>query len=345
MQELLQLAARGVRVLVAAQPDARILARAAEHGIPTFAVKMRNGIDPVAVWRLMRIIRSEKVDVVNTHSGRDSILAGLAGRLSMRALIVRTRHLLLPITSRATYTWLPHHVVAVSLAVRDYLETVGVPSERMSVVPTGVDIHRFDPSSVPQGIRQELALPPEALLVGTVAILRAKKGHRDLIEAVPAVLQQVPNATFVFAGDGPQQENLQKLIDDRGLSQKIRLIGLRRDIPNVLKDLDLFVLPTHQEALGTSLLEAQAMGVPVIGTRTGGVPETMREGETGLLVPVQQPDALAQAVIAILKDHEGRRRMSAAARPHVVANYSVEVMADGMLATYKRLLELHKKAG
>jgi len=340
LQEALQLRAAGAEVSFACQPDSQLAARAQQHGFGVTTLAMRNNFDMPAVARLAAALRRDGADIVNTHSGRDTFLAGLAARLvRRRPLVVRTRHLILPITSRSTYTFLPDHVVAVSEAVRTYLMTVGVPAHRVTAIPTGVDTARFDPAVHPGNLRQELGLPAEAVLIGTVAILRAKKGHLDLLAAAPRVIAAVPQAVFVFAGDGPQFDNLTQAIAERKLEGRVRLLGLRRDIPQVLKSLDLFVLPTHQEALGTSFLEAQAMGVPVIGTRVGGVPETIRENETGLLVPAHDPEALAQAIIALAGDPARRRAMGAAGRAWVSAEHTVQRMGERMLALYQRLLQ------
>ena len=123
------------------------------------------------------------------------------------------------------------------------------------------------------------------MLVGTVAILRAKKGHAEILDAAPEVLKRFPNAHFVFAGDGPQTDNLKARIAADGLEGRIHLLGLRRDVTNVLASLDVFVLPTHQEALGTAFIEAGAMGLPAVASNVDGVPEVILDGKTGYLVP------------------------------------------------------------
>lgn len=346
LNECLGMRARGHRVTVVAQPGARLLERAAQAGFATHGVRMRKSFDLPAVWSLARVLRQVGADVVNTHSSRDTTLAGLAARLpwaygEQRPRVVRTRHLILPITSTFTYARLPDQVVAVSHAVRNYLLSRGIAPEQVTTVPTGVDFSRFDHGVVPADLRRELGLPQDAVLVGTVAILRRKKGHHVLLEAV-ARLRDHPacdRLRFVFAGDGPQTENLKAQIAQLGLADRVFLLGLRRDIPAVMAGLDLFVLPTLEEALGTSYIEAQAMGLPVIGTRVGGVPETMKEGETGLLVPAEDPEALAAALASLAEAKERRQQMGQAASRFVRQTYSLEGMVEGMERLYRRLLE------
>lgn len=339
LQEALQLRQHGVAVMFACPPGSGLAQRGRENGFAVEDVRMRRTLDPKAVWSLAGIMRRFRPDIVNTHSGRDTILAGLAARLVRpRPRVVRTRHLILPITSRISYSGLPDHVVTVSEAVRRELISADVPERMITTVATGVDCTRFDPQRVAPVLRAELGLGEETLLVGMVAILRFKKGHLELLDAARDVVRELPRVHFVLAGDGPQRENLEQAIAERGLQTHVHMLGLRRDIPEVLRSLDLFVLPTHQEAFGTSFLEAQAMGVPVIGTDVGGVPEAVNANVSGLLVPPHDAPALAAAIAGLMRDSARRSAMAAAGRPWVLARHTTERMAEGMLALYRDVL-------
>ena len=339
LRECQGLLARGARPIVLCQPGSVLAQRAAEASIEVRTCRMRRSFDVFAVAAIARLIRAEGVDIVNTHSGRDSLLAGLAGRLSRRRpVIVRTRHLALPITSKMSYSVLPHRVVTVSEFVRGYLIQRGVPAERVIAIPTGIDCARFQRDGVESGLRKEWGIDPIAPLVGTVAILRYKKGHHILLGAIPQVLAAMPEARFVFAGDGPQQANLAAKIAAMGLEGKVLLLGLRRDIPSVLNAIDLFVLPTLEEALGTSYLEAMAAGKAVIGTSVGGVGEVVRPSCNGYLVPANDPVALAQAIILALRDPAHLHAMGQAGRAQAGAEFSLGRMCDRMLTLYTDLL-------
>lgn len=353
MNELLGMRERGHDLAVVGRPGAKLLARAAEAGFTTFAVDMRGLADLPGLWGLRRVIQQFAPEIVNTHSGRDTQLAGIAARSlgKNRPKIVRTRHLALPITSRFTYSVLPDHVVTVSEHVRSYLRSAGVPAQQVTTVATGVDLSRYDVSNpelnttpAPRlALRQELGLPENAVLVGTVAILRAKKGHAQILDAVPQVLARFPEAHFVFAGDGPQTENLQQRIAAEGYGERVHLLGLRRDVVRVLAALDVFLLPTHQEALGTAFIEAGAMGLPAIGTAIDGVPEVIQDEQTGLLVPAQASGgasgaAIATAVNRLLADPALRQHYGAAAAQFVRHKFSRQAMVTGMEAVYRQLL-------
>ena len=343
MNELTVLREMGHAALLVCQPGARLGIRASEAGFPVTHIKMRGSLDLSAILALRRFMGEQAIDIVNTHSGRDTQLAGMAARSlglfgGKRPRIVRTRHLALPITSKFSYVTLPDHVVTVSHHVGEYLISAGVPADHITAVPTGIDLSRYLGNENGGSLRAELGLPADVPLIGTVAILRRKKGHAELLEAVPLVLARFPEAHFVFAGDGPQQQNLEQRISELGLQGKVHMLGLRRDVVNVLQSLDLFVLPTHQEALGTAFIEAAAVGIPAIGTRVDGVPEAIADGETGLLVPLEDSSAIAAAIIALLADPARRRAMGEAAQARVRKLYSREVMVQNMLALYQRLL-------
>lgn len=329
--------------ILACPPDARLGARAREAGFEVHDIPMRGAFDLPAIWQLRRLMQSRAIDIVNTHSGRDTQLAGLAAKSLGRGrpCVVRTRHLALPISSRLSYVALVDYVVTVSRFVAGYLASAGVPAARITAVPTGIDLTRYQ-TDTPGMLRAELGVPETAPLIGTVAILRRKKGHAELLDAVPHVLARFPEAHFVFAGDGPQHENLARRIAELNLGDNVHLLGLRRDVVNVLASLDLFVLPTHQEALGTAFIEAGAMGLPVVATRIDGVPEVVQDGATGLLVPLGDFAALAAAISALLADPIRRQAMGTAARTWVATRFSREAMVDGMLAVYVKLLAQHE---
>ena len=339
LNESMGLTKLGARVIIACQPDSQLLKRAEEKGIEVRPVVMGNSFDPRAIRAIQKIIRRDGVDVVNTHSGRDSIIAGIAGRLSsVHPVIVRTRHLALPITSKLSYALLPHCIVTVSKYVGQYLTDCGIKSEKVVTIPTGVDLGRFDRDAEKGTLKEELGISPDTPLVGTVAILRVKKGHQVLLEAIPKILKAVPQAEFVFAGDGPQRNNIEKTIAEKELKDKVHLLGLRRDIPNVLKSMDVFVLPTFEEALGTSFAEAMAMGKAVIGSNVGGVPEVINDGVNGYLVTPKDPESIATRVIELLQNPQKAAEMGNKGRQIAHDQFSIEHMCQSMLDLYHTLL-------
>lgn len=345
LKESIGLKNLGARVIIACPPDSKLAKIGAENGIEIKTIKMENSISLPAIASLLKIIRDEKVNIVCTHSGKDSMLGAISGRISkMKPVIVRTRHLALPITSKITYSLLPHKVVTVSDYVRKYLvETEGIAADQVVSIPTGVDPGIFDPDSIKAVSKEELGIPADTRIVGTIAIFRRKKGHHILLDAIPKVLKEFPKTIFLFVGDGPQRKNIERKIAELGITDHVKLPGLRKDIPEILKSIDLFVLPTLQEALGTSFLEAMAMRKPVVGTRIGGVPDVVMDGVSGVLVEPEDPAILAKEIINLLGNQDMMNKMGNKGRRIVEERYSVDIMVNRLYSFYNSLLKELKR--
>jgi glycosyltransferase involved in cell wall biosynthesis len=171
-----------------------------------------------------------------------------------------------------------------------------------------------------------------------VAIMRDKKGHEDLIAAVRPLVDTHPNVHVVMAGDGPLFERIKGIVDSFGLADHIHLLGFRTDIPNIFRGSDLFVLPTHQEALGQAFIEAMAAGLPVIGTHVDGVPELIEDNVNGLLVPPHDPVALRAAIVRMIDDPALRQRLRDESLRITERGFTISDMADETASFYQRAL-------
>ncbi len=312
-KEMIAMRERGHHLEAVCQPEAELGKRLREAGFTVHLIPMDGPLNFTrGVAFVRRLLRRERFDVVNTHSRRDTVLGAIAARLAGTPLIVRTRHLAKPINSLYAYTWLAHRVIAVSRYVRGQLLDGGARPEAIATIHSPVVLPKVHGGVC---VRHELGLPEDALVVGCVAVMRADKGHCDLIDAFQRIAATFPTAHLVLVGEGqPMAGQLQAQVAALGLAQRVHFTGRRDDIGNVLTAFDVFALPTLREALGTVFIEAAAMGVPVIGTDVGGVPETMQAGVTGLLVPPGDPAALAAALQSLLADPALRRRMGDAGR-------------------------------
>jgi glycosyltransferase involved in cell wall biosynthesis len=330
---MIVLRTRGHTVEVVCPKEARLGVRASEEGFVVHHARMKGGADVKSMLTIKSLLSRRKFDVLNTHSGHDSIVAGTAGRLASTPLVVRTRHLALPISSLATYTWIPHRVIAVSRHVREYLISAGVQKGRVETIYDGI----VKPEALSHStLRAELGLNADTIVAGMVAIVRDKKGHEDLIDAVQPMLAERPDLHVVMAGDGPWFDKIKNILDGMGLSDRIHLLGFRTDIPNVLRGCDFFVLPTHQEALGQSYIEAMAAGLPVIGTDVDGVPELITHGVNGLLVPPHDIPALRAAIARLIDNPRLRVQLGVAGRLLTDASFTVDGMADETIDFYRR---------
>jgi glycosyltransferase involved in cell wall biosynthesis len=182
--------------------------------------------------------------------------------------------------------------------------------------------------------RKELGLPPEGPIIGTVGRLVPIKGHTWLVRAVARVLVEFPQTCVVLVGDGPLLGELKDLAAELGISPHVVFLGTRHDIPECLAVLDLFVLPSLNEGMGRALLEAMAVGCPVVATRVGGIPDIVADGTTGLLVPPRDDRALAEAILTLLWDPSRRAAYGEAARRHVDGRFDVETMVRNIERLY-----------
>ncbi len=312
-------------------PESGLWQRRKELGATFHPLALRQSYDLPALWRLVRLVRREGIDILATHSGKDAWLGALAGRITGRP-VVRTRHLQTPIGSPISYN-LGTRVVCVSRQVADHLRERGVRPEKLEVIHTGIDTGRFRPERRGR-LRALLEVGPETPLIGIVAVLRKAKRHEDLIDAFMALGGE---AHLVIMGSGPQQANLERRIADSGGQARIHLLGRRDDVPLLLPDLDVFVLPSEMEALGTAILEASACGVPVVASRVGGIPECVMEGETGFLFEAHDVAALRAHLRRLLERPDLCRGMGRAGRTFIEREFSVERMVERTEALYEGL--------
>ena len=341
MRELLGLSRESFRPLLACRPGSRIGANAESRGIPVEYVTMRGNFDPLAVARFVGLYSRSAVDIVHTHSSADSWMAGTAAKISLRRpRVVRTRHLSAHFNRRLVYTYLADRVVTVGSSTRRYMvEEKGIPDGRVLTIPTGVDLTHFDPETLRDDLREELGIPPETPVFGTVAVFRRLKGHRYLLEAAGEILRSIPGAKLLLTGEGPQENNLRRIIEERGIQGSVILPGFRDDIARVLNTLDVFVFPSLEEALGTAILEAMAMKKPVVACRVGGIPEIVQEGKNGFLVEPEDSASIAHRVVRLLKEPDLRRKMGMEGRSIVVARYDSRLMVRRLEKLYRELLE------
>ncbi len=332
-------AERGWRVLVAGQPAGKLCERAlGAPGLEVFLVPMRGAWDPRALVSLVRLIRRERVDLVHTHSSVDAWLGGLAGRLA-GVPIVRTRHVSIPIRRRwnVVYTRLADRVLTSAEAIRRMVIGVGVPADRVLTMPAGIDLAAFAFERPAPDMRRALGVTGP--VVGCVAMFRGSKGHADLLAAFARLRARHPQASLLLVGDGVRRASVEQRARAMGLGDAVVFTGFRPDVPALLSAMDCFVLAsTRTEGVPQSVLQAFAAGVPVVARDTGGIPEVVSDGVTGTLVRDPAPEALADAIAAVLADPDAARRRGRAARALVEARFSHQAAMDRLLAVYAELL-------
>ncbi|MFA7669594.1 MAG: glycosyltransferase family 4 protein [Burkholderiaceae bacterium] len=341
---MLAMRERGHHLEAVCQPHAKLTERLREENFQVHTMLMDGPANYFrGVARLRRILRQGRFDVLNTHSRRDTMLAGVAGRLAGTPLIVRTRHLANRPGSLLSYTIVPHRVTTASDFVRQGLIERGVPEGHVATVYPAVELPPLTGQST---LRKELKLAPNDIVVGCVAVMRALKGHRELIDAMAPLIAERPNLHLVLVGGGaPLFEEIQAYVEARGLARRVHMLGMRSDVPNLLEGFDIFALATRKEASGTVFVEAGAAGLPVVGTRVDGVPEMMQEGSSGILVPLDDVPALTQAIRRLVEDPELRKVMGQAGLEFCrhSGHFSLQAMVERTENAYVRWLGELKK--
>ena len=322
-------------------------ARAAGH--PVHELRMRGEVDPLAVAALRRLILRGGFQVVHAHTSHAHTLLSLAAATipaGRRPRVVVARRVDFSIYRRSflglnglKYRHGVDRFVTVSEAIRRVLIEDGIAPGKIECVHSGIDVARVAEAPARTAeVRRELGVPEGHALVLNVAHLADHKGQRYLVAAAPEIVARRPATTIVIAGDGELRGELEAQARELGVADRVLFPGFRQDVPQLLKAADVFVMPSHMEGLGTSVLDAMAAGVPVVGTEAGGMPEMIQDGVTGLLCPVRDPAALARATLRLLEDRELAGRLAGRAATLVRERFSREAMVAGTVAVYQRLL-------
>jgi glycosyltransferase involved in cell wall biosynthesis len=295
----------------------------------------------------MRFVRREKFDLVHTFDFYTNVFAVPLTRLAGGPLVLTSRRDVGDTWSTlrrwmllGVFHW-SDHIVANSEAARASLANgESSPALRVSVVRNGVDLKLFSPNGHGTRKRHELGLSSDALVVGTISNLRTEKGHRTLVEAIPEIIQKIPQARFLIIGTGPLEEELKLLVQEKGLATYVAFLGRRADTAELLGAMDLMVLPSLSESLPNVVLEAMSAGCPVIATDVGGCGELIQHGVNGVLLPPGQPSALSAAVIRLLQDPRLRLQFGRAARARAEKDFDINLSVKRLEDVYERMLAM-----
>jgi glycosyltransferase involved in cell wall biosynthesis len=300
---------------------------------------------------IARIAKTEGVDIIHAHGFKAGWLCLWAGLSRSRPYtIICTFHNQVRRSRNILKDWLNRffisivgrrvdQVAVVSMGIRsEAVELLGLPAEKVTCIYNGVDFSLYQKVKQTGAFRRELGIGEKTLLVGTLARLIPQKGVQVLIQAASMLRKNFPDVRFVVVGDGPYRSQLETQVEAAGVDNYLLLLGFRTDIPRILSELDLFVLPTLEEAFSVAVMEAMASAKPVIISEVGGLPELITP-ETGILVPPGKPDELKNALGDLLADPARRLQMGLAGRERVEKHFSIQTMAESYYQLYKRLVD------
>ncbi|MDZ7289951.1 MAG: GT4 family glycosyltransferase PelF [candidate division KSB1 bacterium] len=295
-------------------------------------------------FKLAREFWRYRIHIAHTHSWA-TLLEGVVGaKLAAVPIIIHGEHGTMKTDTKVhiyvqrLFWHTTDQVLSVSEVLRENLhKNFGFPQARIRVIANGVDLGRFEVS--PNGVdyKARLGLPSEALVIGAVGRLVPVKAYPILLKASKLVFREIPNAYLMVVGEGPLYEELKKMANDYDMADHVRFLGGRKDVPEILRALDVFVLASESEGMSNTILEAMASGLPVVATAVGGNPELVVHGETGLLVPPNHPNAMAAAILKLLRDPEQRQQMGRLGHQRIVEKFSLEAMVRNYAKIYIEL--------
>jgi sugar transferase (PEP-CTERM/EpsH1 system associated) len=311
--------------------------------VALFAAKRHWRYDPTLPFRLAWLLRRRRIDILHTHSWGTLVEGVLAAKMAGTPLVVHGEHGILEERSRnvPVQRWLwsrADRVTAVAAPLADRMANlIGFPRDRIRVIANGVDTERFhsQKESCSEN-RRRFGLPLTGLLVGVVARLEPVKNHLGILHALARLRRGGAEAALVLAGDGPMRDQLQKAARDLEIQEHVYFLGNVVEVERLLGAIDVFVLNSQSEGMSNTILEAMASGVPVIATAVGSNPALVADGETGYLVPADDPAMLSRAMERLAGDQPLRREMGSRGRLRVERDFSIARMVDEYADLYRQ---------
>jgi glycosyltransferase involved in cell wall biosynthesis len=338
-----------VKIAIVILKRTDLIQEALRRGLDVHACPLRHGLDVLRVWRLCRLLRREKVELIHAHNAASCIVASVVSRLlpglrfvaSVRADVGREltgslgnglrRNLVFACYRKALDR--ADRIVANSTAMKRWIVEHGAEEARVTVVHNGIDVLQADVPAEPKS-----SVPPRSPVIGTVGRFSPVKNHEYLLEAARTMVKRVPDLRIWLVGDGRQRARLERTCAAWGLRRNVVFTGWQSDVYAYVRGMDVFVLTSRSEGSSLALLQAMACRKPVVATAVGAVPELVEDGKTGVLVPLGEPERLAEAILSLLGDPERRTRLGGAARQRVERSFTIARATRETMAVYESLL-------
>ena|GEM_PF-2804069 len=338
--EMEALAEHGVDSVLAARSDTLIVHEARRRNLPVYEVPIRFNLEPQSMWQLARIMKKHRIRILNAHGSKDAWCAAPVARL-LGIKIVRSRHIATPIgddyVGQLIYGPLCDVITTAGEGIKRGMVEKGIPADKIISVPIGADIKQFL-SARPGTLRKDLNIPPDVPLVGQVSVLRRDRGGDYFIRAAQLAIERGSHAWFVLVGDGPERQNLENLLAEIPHRNRIKLAGFRHDIPEVLADLQVFVITsTIPEGACNAVGQAHAVKVPVVATHQIGLDEVAVDKKTARCVKVGDPEEMAEAILFLLSHPQEAQRLAQAGYDLVKGGYTYDHTIEKMMKIYRQL--------
>jgi len=313
---------RGHTISLVAQPDGALKERGVKEGVRVIPLQMRGEFDIAALFHLAKIMKEEEVDLVHMHDSHAVTLGNFAARVARVPIAIASRRVNFSTRGnrfrKLKYLWGIKSIIAVSQEIKETLISDRFPPDRIEVIHSGIDLEKFREKPPQISLYHELGLDPQRPIIGNIAHLAPHKGHLDLLQAAVEVCKIAPEVQFAIVGDGPLRRELLDWIKAHQLDKRVILTGFRDDVAEIISLFEIVILSSIAgEGSPAVIKEAMALGKPVIATDVGGVREILEDQVNGILVPLRQPIALADAILDLMRDEPKRKRIGLAGKDRV----------------------------
>ena len=329
---------RGHHVTLVCRPNGEILSHAKEIGVDVIPLRMKGDFDPVTILQIFWILKKKEIDVILTNMDKELRLAGIAARLAKVRTVICRKGIDFPLKNnlryRFTYNKLATKIVANSLATKTTLleNAPWLNPARIHVIYNGINPDLYLDNAT-RDLRKELNIPNHVPLVGFVGRLNVQKGISYLLEAFDNIAKENSRVQFLVAGDGDLKDEMISFAKEKGFYKRLTFTGFRKDIANVMRTIDILVLPSLWEGFGIVLIEAMAAKKPCITTQISSMPEIVGHNVTGLVVPPKDIKSLTSAMLKLINDEQLAKQMGENGRKLVMEKFSL----DKMIEDYEQL--------
>ena len=328
---------------VVCQPNSHMASFCYKNQINCYPIRMHGELDFWAGFKIARLARKKRFGLLHLHSGHAVTLGIWAKLFNFNLQLIATRRVDFILQNRLFSRFkyinpLLSKIVCVSEEIRRIMSFEGVDDHRLTTIYSGIDILKYKKYEPEKDFKASWGIADSAFIVGTIAAMVGHKDYPTLLRAARLVLDKSPHIVFLAVGDGPLEKEVRLLADQLKLGHRFIFAGYQSNIGNFLKSFDLFVLSSNQEGLGTSILDAQSAGIPVVACAAGGIPEMIQDGINGRLVPKEAPEKLAHTILELANDTHQRQKMAHAAQKSVI-NFSIDKTVDHYVKLYRSFLQ------
>jgi len=332
---------RKLNTLLICQPDSEYIKICDNENLPCQTLSIRGEWDLFAGYKIGRICKNGGFNIIHAHSAH-ALSTAIQAKIFYRSVkVIASRRVDFsirknPFSIHKYNNRFVNKIICISEKIRKVMLNDGIDEHKLITIHDGIDIRKFDHIKPPQFFRKNWQIPQNHILVGTVAAITGEKDYPNLLKAAKIVIDRLPNVTFMAAGNGKDENSIKIMAKQLNLENRFIFTGFQKNIGDFLKSFDIFVLASKKEGLGTSVLDALAAGLPVIGTETGGIPEMITHNENGMLVKPQNPQALADTIIELAKD-KAKREMLIKKGIISVERFSINNTIEKTIALYESI--------